>query len=267
MESSQQDEYFNWVNNRIIYSLSFILIIFELKEFIISWFPTDFKVNLFSITLAPINLINSMLIILLASLWLYGINYLIKNPLNKIKKTINGFASFLWFIFLIFPVFIIVLIFVHSAISQKEGIIVLIPLFFSLLGLLLSWWSQKQGKQLDLLILDKKIEFLKLQKSKLDQTSEFIRNYLVLEALVKKIFVEKKGVSFGMDRPINLRMTTNLLLKEKLISIQTKNLLDKVSDLRNKIVHAEHKATQTEIRKVEEVIKKLESDLKPGENG
>nr|MBA4404902.1 hypothetical protein [Nanoarchaeum sp.] len=254
------------INNKLVYSLSFILILYGLKDFMISWFPKDFSISLFNLVLTINDTISFMVLILFVSIYLYGVNYLFLNPLSKIEKFFNNFASILWFIFFIFPIFIGVILFSQEVFSSQESAIRFIPLIFVLLSILLSNWSQKQSRKMDLLILDKQIELLKSKSPNEDRTAEFLRYYLILESLIKRALVERIKIPISNPKSINLAGATNILLNHKEIKLTTKTILWDLWALRNKVIHEEYALTEKEIQKVKDAIRELDFDLKESEN-
>jgi len=258
----EENKDFNWVNNKVVYSLSFILIIWGLKDFILSWFPKNFSLDLFWMNISPTNILNFMILILFLSLYFYGINYVIKNPLSKTKNYFNNIASFLWFIFFFFPIFVLIVLFIQSLLVDKELLVNIISLLFALLGMWMSSFSQKQSRQLDLMILDKQIENLRLQPTKKDNTAEFLRYYLILESLIKRALVEKIKIPIDHNKSIHLAGAANMLLVNKSIKVQTKENLWKLWELRNKVVHGEYKVSDKEIQQVRDSIRDLDFDLK-----
>ncbi len=255
------DKEFNWVNNRIIYSLSFILIIYELKDLIVSWFPKNFSLEIYKFHFTVLDLINSMLIILLVSLYLYGINYLIKNPLNKIKIYLNYVASFLWFLFLVFPLIILTTTLLNLALKQPDGLSMLILTIFLIVNTLMSIWFERQSRKIDSFLIDYKIQNLRLKYNERDHMSEFIRNYLKLELLLKKALLNKTGVSLVRDSFVNLQTIINLLLDKKWIAQELALEIKDIIKLRNFVIHGEHKITHFELEKIEKIISQVENSL------
>jgi len=257
---------FSQINNKLVYSLSFILILWGLRDFVVSWFPDKFSTNLFGFILSIESMISLMVLILFISIYLYGINYLISNPLNELKKYINFIASTFWFIFFIFPIFIVIILLLKEVFANLGSLATFILLMFGLLSGWMANWSQKQSREMDLLILDKQVEFLKSKLSEKDRTSEFLRYYLILESLVKSALVKRIKIHVDHNKSINLEGATNMLLVDKNIKLHTKEELWGLWGLRNKIVHGEYDVSEKEIQRIKDAIRNLDFDLKESEN-
>ncbi len=257
-----EDNEFGWMNNRVVYSLSFILIIWELKGFIISLFPNTFSINFYNLPFTPTRILDSMLLLLLISLYLYGFNYLIKDPLSKTKKYLNSIASFLWFLFLFFPFFMAILFIFQLAVNSK-GIVLSVAIFlFCLFAELISSRYLKKDREIELLKLDKQIEAIKIAPKSQDNVAEFLKHYIILESLIKRTIVEKMKISIDPNKSIHLIGATNMLLADNLIDSNTKISLDKLWELRNKVVHEEEKVSEKEIEKVRDAIRDLDYNIK-----
>lgn len=258
MEKENNDSLFSGTNPKVIYSLSFILILWSLKNFIISWFPENFLIPIFKRGLSVDNILNIMILILFVSIYLYGVNYVIQNPLNKFRKIISQTASILWFIFFTFPIYILIYFVVNNIYSNPEILAVVLSVISVIISFLLTNFTRNQSIKVDLLIIDKQIENLKIMKVGTGMSSEYLRNYFMLELIIKKILISKLELPIEYDKTINLFNATNVLSKNNLIGMQTKTEIEDVLKIRNKIVHKSYLPSQKEINKAKELVKKLE---------
>jgi hypothetical protein len=244
---------------KILYSLSFILVLWGLKDFILSWFPNNFSINLFSKAFSVNQIFGLMVLILFVSLYLYGVNYIISNPLNKFRKIINYLASAFWFIFFIFPLLILLLILLKEIFMNVGVFVIILSIVSSIGGFFMAFISQKITKRNDLLIFDKQIENLKLMKVENGMSAEFLKQYLLLELVVKKLLVLKLGVNLGYDKSINVFGISKYLFSKKYLKKKDVLSFKKIWELRNKIIHGEYLPSKKEIGEINEMVGLLES--------
>jgi uncharacterized protein YutE (UPF0331/DUF86 family) len=261
----EENKLFSWIDSKVIYSLSLLLIIFTIRDSIVSLFSEGISLRLFWIDISPGQFIDGIILILFSSVYIYGINYMIQDPLNKLKRYFNHIASALWFISFFSPFYIIIILFLESVLV--EGIILtIISLLFAGAGILASILSEKQMREMDSMELEEEIEKLKLEPTNKNNVAEFLRYYLILDSLVKNALVEKMKISIDEDEPINLSEAIKRLFRNNFIKSKTREKFQKLGELRNKLVHGEYNISEKEIEQIKEAIKEFEEDIKEGKN-
>jgi len=256
-----KEKLFSWIDSKVVYSLSFLLIIYTLKDSILLLFPQGISFEFLWWEVSPIQFFNLITLMLFLSVYFYGINYVIKNPLSKIKKYTNVLASILWTISFISPFYILIILFFHTLLI--EGVtLVIISLFFVLFGIVTSIWSEKQERESDSMELEQEIEKLKLEPANHDKVAEFLRYSLILESLVKDAIVDKINISIEEDESIDLAGATNMLMEKGFIKPETKEKIKKLKGLRERVIHEEYAITEREIEQIKNTIKEFDSDIK-----
>ena len=258
---AEDNKIFSWIDNKVVYSLSFLLIIFTIKDSILALFPVGISFQFLWFNVSPEKFLTSIFLIQFLSIYFYGVNYIVKDPLNKVKRYFNHIASILWFISFFSP-FYIGLILISQTILTKGLILTAISLVCILLGIFASVWSERKDRELDSMELDDEIEKLKLEPANKDNVAEFLREYLLLEFLVKNAIVEKMNISIEEDESIDLAGATNILLDKEIIKLKTKEEINKLWKIHDKIVHEEYKISEMEIGQIREAIKKFDLDIK-----
>ena len=133
---------------------------------------------------------------------------------------------------------------------------------FALSGIFASIWSERKDREFDSMELDDEIEKLKLEPANKDNVAEFLREYMLLEFLVKNAIVEKMNISIEEDESIDIPGATNILLDKKIIKSRTKEEINKLEILRDKIVHEEYRISEKEVGQIKDAIKKFDLDIK-----
>ena len=257
---ADENKLFAFIDSKVVYALSFLLIIFTLKDSIVQLFSSG-GFNIFWMNVSPGQFINFIILIQFLSIYFYGVNYIVQDPLNRMKRYMNSIASILWFISFLSPFYIMIILFFQSLFVQ--GIVLsIISLFFAVFGVFASVWSERKDRENDSMELEEEIEKLKLEPPAKDNVSEFLRYYLILDSVVKNAIVEKMNISIEEDESIDLRGASNLLLDNNLIKYDTKEKINKIELLHTKIVHEEYKVSEREIEQLKIVIKEFEEDVK-----
>ena len=257
----EENKLFSWIDSRVIYSLSFLLIIFTVRDSIISFFSEGVSLKIFWFDVSPARFLDAIILILVLSIYLYGINYITQDPLNKLKRYLNNIASVLWFISFFSP-FYLMIIFFFKPFLANGILLTIISLFFVGAGILASIWSERQSREMDSMELEEEIEKLKLEPTNKDSVAEFLRYYLILDSLVKNAIVEKMKISIEEDEPINLSEAINRLFNNNFIKLKTKEKFKELGEIRNRIVHGEYKISEKEIEQIKGAIKEFEEDIK-----
>jgi len=256
-----KEKLFSWIDSKVVYSLSFLLIIYTLKDSILLIFPAGISFKFLWGTVSPSQFFNLITLMLFISVYFYGVNYVIKNPLSKMKKYANVIASILWTISFISPFYILIILFFHSLLI--EGItLTIISLLFILFGIITSIWSEKQERESDSMDLEQEIEKLKLEPANSDKVAEFLRYSLILESLVKDAIVDKMNISIEEDESIDLDNATNMLIEKRFIRPETREKIKKLKLLREKIIHEEYVVTEREIEQIKDTIKSFDLEIK-----
>ncbi len=256
-----ENKLFSWIDSRVVYSLSFLLIIFTLKDPILLLFTEGISFQFLWFNISPEKFINFIILIQFLSIYFYGINYIVRDPLNRMKRYLNSAGSILWFISFFSPFYIVIILFFQTLLI--EGLtMTIISLIFALSGIFASIWSERKDRELDSMELDDEIEKLKLEPANKDNVAEFLRYYLILEFLVKNAIVEKMNISIEEDESIDIPGATNILLDKNIIKLKTKEEINHLEVLRDKIVHEEYKISEKEIEQIKDSIKKFDLDIK-----
>ena len=258
---ADENKLFAFIDSKVVYSLSFLLIIFTLRDSIISLFSSGITFKILWFDVSPSQFLSAIIFIQFMSIYFYGINYVIKDPLNKVKRTMNWIASMLWFISFLSPFYILIILLAQSLFS-KGIILTIISLIFAASGIFASIWSERKDRENDSMELDDEIEKLKLEPANKDNVAEFLREYLLLEFLVKNAIVEKMNISIEEDESIDLAGATNILLDKNIIKFKTKDEINRLWKLHDKIVHEEYKVSEKEIEQIKEAIKKFDLDIR-----
>jgi hypothetical protein len=258
---AEDNKLFSFIDSKVVYSLSFLLILFTLKDAILLLFPSGISFEFLWFNVSPEKFLNFIMLIQFMSIYFYGINYIIRNPLNKMKRYMNGIASVLWFVSFLSPFYILMILLLISLFS-KGIILTIVSLVFVIFGIFASIWSERKDRELDSMELDDEIEKLKLEPANKDNVAEFLREYMLLEFLVKNAIVENMNISIEEDESIDLAGATNILLDKQIIKFKTKDEIGKLWKLHDKIVHEEYSISEKEIGQIKEAIKKFDLDIK-----
>jgi len=261
IKKMDKEKLFSWIDSKVVYSLSFLLIIFTLKDSILLLFPSGISFEFLFWDISPNQLFNVITLLLFLSVYFYGVNYVIKDPLSKIKKYSNVIGSILWTTSFISPFYILIILFFHTFLI--EGItLIIVTLIFVLFGIITSIWSEKQERESDSMDLEQEIEKLKLEPAKSDKVAEFLRYSLILESLVKDAIVDKMNISIDEDESIDLADATKMLVEKRFIQPETKERIKRFKLLRDKIIHEEYVVTEREIEQIKSTIKEFDSEIK-----
>ncbi len=256
-----ENKLFSWIDSRVVYSLSFLLIIFTLKDPILLLFTEGISFQFLWFDISPSRFIDFIILIQFLSIYFYGINYIVRDPLNKMKRYLNSIGSVLWFISFFSPFYILIILFFQTIFVQGLMLTILSALF-ALSGIFASIWSERKDREFDSMELDDEIEKLKLEPANKDNVAEFLREYMLLEFLVKNAIVEKMNISIEEDESIDIPGATNILLDKKIIKSRTKEEINKLEILRDKIVHEEYRISEKEVGQIKDAIKKFDLDIK-----
>ncbi len=257
----------SWLNNKLLFSLSFILVIYALKDYIVGLFQEDFVLSLFSINFLPEQLLNIMFLIFLISLYLYAFNYFFKDPLKfKFMNYLNKIASFTWALFLLFPFFIVLIWILKLLISNKEILFSILGVILGIGGVLVGYKMgnlfSRQTKDLSLRTLDTIIEKIKYSPDRKDKISQFLKLYLILETQIKKSLLVVAGIDVVTYKSINLQEAIKALHVKKFINSNQRDLFLKIWNLRNEVIHINKKPSEKDIKKTENAIKEIEFKLR-----
>jgi uncharacterized protein YutE (UPF0331/DUF86 family) len=258
---ADENKLFSWIYSKVVYSLSFLLIIFTLRDSILLLFPSGISFEFLWMEVSPDKFLNITILVLFLSVYFYGINYIIKDPLSKIKKYTNVLASILWAVSFLSPFYILIILFFHSLLIKGIALTIF-SLLFVLLGIFVSIWSEKQERESDSMDLEQEIEKLKLEPEAKNSVAEFLRYYMILESLIKDAIVDKIKISIEEDESINLMEAADMLLDKGFIEHKTKEDIDKLEMLRNRIVHEEYKISEKEISQIKELVRNFDSNIK-----
>ena len=253
-----------WLNNKLLFSLSFILVIYTLKGYLLGLFKQENLFSLFGINFLPEQLLNFMFLIFLISLYLYAFNYFFKDPLKfQFMSYLNKVASFIWALFLLFPFFIALIFVLNLFISHKE---VLLSILGVILGGLLSFWmvklSLKQTRDLNLQLLDLIIERIKSSPVEKDKVSQFLRFYSILETQIKKSLLIIINLDVVNYKSINLQEAIRILHAKKFLDDNLNNLALNAWSLRNAIIHMNKEPSGKDIEMLKDIINKIELKLR-----
>jgi len=258
---TDENKFFSWIDSKVVYSLSFLLIFFTLKESILQLFPSGMSFEFFWFNISPERFINFLIFIQFLSIYFYGINYIIKDPLSKTKKYFNVFGSILWFLSFFSPFYVVIVLFFQPLLI-KGIVLPIFSLAFVLFGIFASIWSEKQERESDSMDLEEEIEKLKLEPAAKDNVGEFLRYYMILESLIKDAIVDKIKISIEEDESINLVGAANMLLDKNLIQYNTKEKIQKLEMIRDKIIHEEYKISEKEIENLKDTVREFELDIR-----
>jgi uncharacterized protein YutE (UPF0331/DUF86 family) len=256
-----KEKLFSWIDSKVVYSLSFLLIIVTLKDSILSFFPSEISFEFFGGMISPSKLIDVVISVLFMSIYFYGVNYVIKDPLSKVKKYANVIASSLWTISFVSPFYILIILFFHSLLLEGFALMIISTLFV-LFGVVTSIWSAKQERESDSMELEQEIEKLKLGPTNENKVAEFLRYSLILESLIKDAIIDKINISIEEDESINLNEATNMLIEKRFIQPQMREKIRKLKELRNKVIHEEYAVNEKDIKELKDVIKEFDLDIK-----
>lgn len=258
---AEENKLFSWIDSKVVYSLSFLLIFFTLKDAIVLLFPSGSSFEFLWMDISPDKFINALIFIQFLSIYFYGINYIIKNPLSRTKKYFNVIGSILWFLSFFSPFYILVVLFFQSLLI-KGIVLTIFSLAFIAFGIFTSIWSEKQERESDSMDLEDEIEKLKSEPVAKDNVAEFLRQYMILESLIKDAIVDKMKISIEEDESINLVGAANMLLDKNVIQYNTKEKIHKIEILRDKIVHEEYKISEKEIDSIKDLVREFELDIR-----
>ncbi|VVB83694.1 Uncharacterised protein [uncultured archaeon] len=258
---TDENKLFAFIDSKVVYSLSFLLITFTLRDSIISLFSSGITFKILWFDISPDQFLNAIIFIQFLSIYFYGINYVIKDPLNRVKRIMNWTASVLWFISFLSPFYILIIL-VAQSLFIKGAILTIISLIFATSGIFASIWSEKKDRENDSMELEEEIEKLKLEPANKDNVAEFIRYYLILDSMVKNAIVEKMNIPIEEDESIDIKGASNLLLENNWIKLDTKERMNKIETLHNRIVHEDYKISEKEIEQVRGTIKEFDDDIK-----
>ena len=258
---TDENKLFSWIDSKVVYSLSFLLIIFTLKEAIVSLFPSGISFEFLWMNISPDKFISGLIFIQFLSIYFYGINYIIKDPLSRTKKYFNVIGSILWFLSFFSPFYIIIVLFFQSLLI-KGIVLTIFSLMFIGFGIFASVWSERQERESDSMDLEEEIEKLKSEPAAKDNVAEFLRYYMILDSLIKDAIVDKMKISIEEDESVNLIDASNILLDKKVIQHDTKEKIHKIEMLRDKIIHEEYKISEREIEIIKDAVREFEEDLR-----
>ncbi len=258
---TDENKLFSWIDSKVVYSLSFLLIIFTLKESIVSLFPSGISFEFLWFNIPPEKFINALIFIQFLSIYFYGINYIIKDPLSRTKKYFNVIGSILWFLSFFSPFYTIVVLFFQSLLI-KGIVLTIFSLMFIGFGIFASVWSERQERESDSMDLEEEIEKLKSEPAAKDNVAEFLRYYMILDSLIKDAIVDKMKISIEEDESVDLIDATNILLDKRVIQNNTKEKIHKIEMLRDKVIHEEYKISEKEIETIKEAVREFEFDLR-----
>jgi hypothetical protein len=258
---AEDNKIFSWIDSKVVYSLSFLLIIFTLRDSILALFPSGISFQFLWFNISPERFLDAIFLIQFLSIYFYGINYVVKNPLNKMKRYFNNIASVLWFLSFFSPFYILIILFFNSVLANGL-VLTIVSILFLASAIFSSIWSERKDRELDSMELDDEIEKLKLEPANKDNVAEFLREYMLLEFLVKNAIVENMNISIEEDESIDLSGATNILLDKQIIKFKTKDEIGKLWKLHDKIVHEEYKISEKEIEQIKDAIKKFDLDVK-----
>jgi uncharacterized protein YutE (UPF0331/DUF86 family) len=260
---AEDNKLFSFIDSKVVYLLSFLLIIFTLKDTILSFFSEGIEFEILWFNVSPDKFLSTIVLLQFLSIYFYGINYVIKDPLNKAKRAMNWIASILWFISFLSPFYLLLILIAESLFS--EGIILtIVSLTFVASAIFISIWSEKKDRELDSMELEEEIEKLKTEPAAGDNVAEFLRYYQILDSIIKNAIVEKMNISIDEDEAINLSGASNILHGSTWINADTREKIKKMESVRNKVIHEEYRVSEKEIEQIKDMIKDFDEDIKRG---
>lgn len=261
------------IDNKLIYSVTFLVALVTLKQEIINLLSSIGEINLWSLTISISTIINSMVLFLLISLYLYSFYYLF----DKVKNNEGvNFASWLaglfWSLFIMSPLLVIVLITIKYLliflsgmvffISTIDPIIIIIVVFlFVIYSNSLNQKSQERAKAGMMEYLDRLIteRTMCLSKEEEDKNLRFVEAYNLLEIITRREFLRATSVFIPFEQPVNLSEAFKIIrARTGLYSQVNLSLLSGFQSKRNKIVHGELKIEKVEL---EEILKSIRENF------
>ncbi len=270
-----------FVQEKTIFALSFVLILFTLKDFILGLFSDSYRFNYFSFIISPQQILNAILIILLISIYFSAFNWITSDFKSRDKwwfRLTQKISHGAWIFAVIYPIFvagwILLDIFILELISPMINYMGQnadnINIVISVIGTILAYmWINKTSKDTRKVIQDSTLETIGHQignyqiladKSK-DKREKYFYLYNILGLQIKKYMVKTFGHEIVSSAELNMSQAINFLSNKKLIKMESRNVFHKIIETRNLLAHKDSKISSNDIEIIINQINILEKYL------